>query len=137
VKTEEDTRNNMAAYTLKVENNDIKSEEGSFFRAAPFTIKSEGAEVLCSFLRNSERHVVYRLSQDGNILAEYVHQDYSPECPPEKLKENLKVSTGNPYPFIAAMVHLGIAQGPEYKALYQNEGAQTYSFEVSQDNLID
>ena len=126
----------MALYELEIKNNEIVKEEGHFFRAAPFTIKSESIEVVCSFTRNKEKHVIYQLSENGNVLAEYVHQDYSPECPPEDLINQLKVSNKNPYPFIAAMVHLGIANDPDYKAFYQKEGAKTYSFEVIQDQLI-
>ncbi|RAP36874.1 hypothetical protein DID80_04695 [Candidatus Marinamargulisbacteria bacterium SCGC AAA071-K20] len=126
----------MSSYKLKVENNEIINEEGSFFRAAPFTITSEGAEVVCCFKRNEEKHVTYQLIENGTLLAQYVHQDYSPECPPEDLKENLKVSNNKPYPFIAAMVHLGLSHDPIYKALYQGEGAAKYSFEVSQEPLI-
>jgi len=126
----------MSQYYLKVENSKVIKEDGHFFRAAPFTIFYEGVSIVCDFSRNAKKHVVYKLIENGTILAELEHQDYSPECEPENLKNYLLVSNGNPYPVIAALVHLGIAQDARYKALYINEGADKYSFEVKQESLM-
>ena len=39
----------MALYELEIKNNEIVKEEGHFFRAAPFTIKSEFLKISDAF----------------------------------------------------------------------------------------
>jgi len=118
---------NELQYELMIENGKVKSETGSFFKAAPFQVIGDGKTIDIEFLRGTEDKVVYQIRDGQKILGEYTHPDYIPECAPEKVEL--------PEFIIAAMLHLKTSKDAAYNQYFLEEKFETYTFHVKQPTL--
>ncbi len=118
-------------YKLEVKDGIVLVEEGSFFPASPFIVKTEAIKIKVAFshskdLRNNDRgEVVYQVFklEEGkekvgavkeSLLVELTHPDYAPEIKPGIYKAALELK-GEILLACLAMVKLGLIKEKSYK----------------------
>ncbi len=104
-------------YELHVENGQIISRTGSFFKASPFEIEMGNARIHCEFKRNAHHHVVYVISENGQTLVELEHPDYTPNCEPQNINAIIKPSNAEGQAIVEAFIQLGISKGKAFLSL--------------------
>lgn len=115
-------------YTLTVENSQVQSESGFFFKARPFTISVGDRTFMCVFKKGSQGKVVYSLEEKGVVLVELQHPYYTPEFAPEETTR-----FGEDAPILEAvyggLLHLGVAKEKTWLHAYQEKKV---SFQITQ-----
>ena len=122
---------NTQQYYLKVENNEVISEEGSFFKGTPFTITSGAQTIQVEFTRNADKHVIYRLSENGKALIDIDHPDYVPDTAPESITDLLNPSE-DAMVIVAALFKVEVSKGEPYNSAL--ESAKPFSYEIKQNS---
>jgi len=117
-------------YKLTVKDNQIVSEEGSFFRAVPFLIKINEIDYHVTFEKGSDGHVVYHIRFGDTPLIELNHPDYVPQCKVDELNSFLNTDHAETLFFV--FVYLGIAIDKDYKEALSVEHKTFLNLEVVQ-----
>lgn len=104
-------------YRIVVENAEVISEEGNFFKALPFELESDGRVFACVFRKSEHGHVVYEVSENGTVILELEHPDYLPELAFSDLDAEGQKLLG----LYAALLHVGIgkAKWQDYSAVVE------------------
>jgi hypothetical protein len=116
-------------YWCNVKNGKLIEEQGSFFPAIPFIIRLEGTSVDVTFTSTANHTVVYEVKENGSVIAQLEHPDYTPECDVSDVDTHLPLSNKQGKAVVAAFLMLGIGKG---KAYHSFSTTHTESFEVIQ-----
>ena len=113
-------------YQAKIENGEMKSEEGYFFKAGSFSIVSEKNKYECEFNRLENGAVIWHIKEDSKSIYKLTHPDYVPE---EKPGQNIKVDSLKEDNLIIfdAFNKLDISKDKEYKIFFENYKKKSYS----------
>ena len=115
-------------YLLKIENGNIKEEQGSFFKAIPFIIENENQKIDVLFTHKNHE-VIYTLTHNNTPIAELEFPTYLPNIDPAKLNTSLK-HIKNPLFIPAALLHLSVAKSKPFADYLKQQ--EPCSFTVSQ-----
>ena len=119
-------------YKAIVNNGEVTSEEGAFFKAAPFKVSVEDRQYEADFLLQDNGVAVYEIKKGDQSIMKLTHPDYVPEksrgvyVDPGSLSQEEKE-------VFAALVYLKISKAKEYIAFYKEE---KYDFEVTQSDFL-
>ena len=124
-------------YQSITKNGQLEKEEGYFFRAAPFQIICNETVVDIKYERNESYHVIYSIQIDNKEIFQLEHPDYTPECKPTDLNEELKLPNNtDSMVIIAALKQLGLSKGKEYMEYLTETVLSSLSYEVKQQSFI-
>ena len=124
-------------YQCIIKNGQVEKEEGYFFRAAPFQIICNETVIDIKYERNESYHVIYSIQVDSKEIFQLEHPDYTPECKPANLNEELKLPNGiDSIVVIAALKHLGVSKGKEYMEYFTEAVLSSLSYEIKQETFL-
>ncbi len=124
-------------YELIIENGKVKSENGSFFLAAPFTIQSGSSTVTILFKAVNDHEVMYSVEQNGKSILKLEHPDYIPGVSPEILSKEIQIP-GFPDSRLIfdAFSRLGVSKSKTYKTYFDDPTNVAFSYSVEQQPLF-
>ena len=116
-------------YQAIIEDGKIKSEEGYFFKAGSFEVKSKNSTFLCKFNRLDNGEVVWQVLENSDTIFKLTHPDYVPETTPGKNVEVDSLETGQLVIF-DALGRLDISKDKDYKLFFDEN--KTTDYEIVQ-----
>lgn len=123
-----DTKNQ---YQAEIKNGKLVKEDGSFFRAAPFEVRSEDAIYTVEYIRDHEKEVVYRVQEDGKTIGEYGHPFFVPNEGPEKAIEQYS----NCSALFHAFVVLNITKQKDFRQYFESN-SDSLVYTISQTTFL-
>ncbi|MBT5955077.1 hypothetical protein HOG98_10215 [bacterium] len=103
-------------YQADIKNGKLVNEKGSFFRAAPFEVRSEEAVYTIEYIKDHEKEVVYSVKEDGQRIGEYEHPFFVPNEGPEKVIAQFSKSSS----LFHAFVVLNITKHKDYRRYFES-----------------
>jgi hypothetical protein len=125
---------NENQYTLKITNGEPESEQGYFYKAGSFFVKTKNQSFQCNFEKGKAHSVIFEIKQNDTTIAELTHPDYTPELSPGNYVPINKIDE-NQLSLFAALVKLEITKFADYKTYFE-ENKSKFSFEVAQKMVI-
>ncbi len=112
-------------YQATIENGEIKTEEGYFFKAGSFEVQSNNNVFLCQFNRLSNGDVIWEVLENSESIFKLTHPDYVPE---KNLGQNIKVETLDKEKLVVfdAFGKLDISKDKEYKSFFAENKTSNY-----------
>lgn len=134
-------------YEVLVKNGEVQSEEGYFYKAGSFNIKTESHEIIVEFKQGPAHNVVYSVQFNGNEVYQLSHPHYVPEVDGAlpKSKDPVDVAQIDHHlikvgqlgtVLMAAMVHTGIVGDKQYiKHFKDSANLKAISFQLTQPKV--
>ncbi|RAP26984.1 hypothetical protein DID78_06320 [Candidatus Marinamargulisbacteria bacterium SCGC AG-343-D04] len=121
-------------YECIVNNNKVTKEEGSFFKAAPFSVTVDSKRYDINFTRNEKGHVVYEFLDGDKLITSVRHPDYVPECSAEELNTTLNHPAAQA--LFAATCKCDVSIEKDYKAFFASDNSPKLSFHIQQHSFL-
>lgn len=126
-------------YNLTIENGQTVNENGFFFQASPFTIKTPETEFQIDFLKVKSGKVRFQISETNTPFMELDSPFYTPNNTPETLNGELKSPNGNSLkPVFAFFAKHNISMQTDYINYFKDESnTSDLSYSAVQNDLFD
>ena len=112
-------------YQATIENGEIKTEEGYFFKAGNFEVQANTNVFKCQFNRLSNGEVIWEVLEGENSVFKLTHPDYVPEINPG---QNVKVEDLPKETMVIfdAFGKLDISKDKDYKLYFAENKNNSY-----------
>ena len=120
-------------YQATIKNGDIKSEDGYFFKAGSFEVKSDDSTFLCEFNRLENGSVVWHIKKEKESIYKLTHPDYVPESEPGK-NINIETIEEKRLKIFDAFDKLDISKDKAYKTFF--EEYKKLDYQIIQHKLL-
>ena len=116
-------------YQLTIHNNQIVSEEGSFFKAGAFQVKINDALYEVAFKR-IKHDVYYVIYHNQTEMTRLTHPDYVPDCDFDEL--NNQLNNPDAQTLFAALCRCQVSIKKEYLKWLDDNQETIFSYQVIQ-----
>lgn len=125
-------------YNLTIENGQTVKENGFFFQASPFTIKTSETEYQINFLKVKSGKVRFQISEKNEAFMELDSPFYTPNNTPETLNGELRSPNENSLkPVFAFFAKQNISMQTDYINFFKDaENTKDISYTVIQNDLF-